>query len=83
VRVLHTGITCPRVPVVLPRACPRTQVWCQVLSADGSIDPEIVALNAASAALLLAPTIPFTHPVGCVRRCGAPPGAQQRAREGP
>jgi polyribonucleotide nucleotidyltransferase len=42
------------------------QVWVQVLSADGSIDPEVVAINAASAALLLAPSIPFTHPVGYV-----------------
>lgn len=40
------------------------QVWVQVLSADGSIDPEVVAINAASAALLLAPHIPFTHPIG-------------------
>lgn len=40
------------------------QVWCQVLSADGCIDPEVVAINAASAALLLAGNVPFTHPVG-------------------
>jgi polyribonucleotide nucleotidyltransferase len=40
------------------------QVWCQVLSADGYIEPEVVAINAASAALLLARNIPFTHPIG-------------------
>ena len=41
-----------------------TQVWVQVLSAEGDIDPEVVGINAASAALLLAQDIPFTHPVG-------------------
>lgn len=43
---------------------PHKQVWVQLLSADGAVDPEVVAINAASAALLLAPNIPYTHPVG-------------------
>lgn len=44
-------------------ACCALQVYVQLLSADGGIDPEVVAMNAASAALLLARNIPFTHPV--------------------
>jgi hypothetical protein len=43
-------------------SCCSLQVYLQLLSADGGIDPEVVAINAASAALLLARNIPFTHP---------------------
>ncbi|WIA17409.1 hypothetical protein OEZ85_014265 [Tetradesmus obliquus] len=54
-------------PLLAPGHLYDTQVWCQVLSADGSIDPEVVAINAASAALLLAGNVPFSHPIGAVR----------------
>ncbi|KAF6254395.1 hypothetical protein COO60DRAFT_322562 [Scenedesmus sp. NREL 46B-D3] len=54
-------------PLLAPGHLYDTQVWCQVLAADGCIDPEVVAINAASAALLLAGNVPFTHPVGAVR----------------
>ncbi|WIA37613.1 hypothetical protein OEZ86_014515 [Tetradesmus obliquus] len=54
-------------PLLAPGHLYDTQVWCQVLSADGSIDPEVVAINAASAALLLAGIVPFSHPIGAVR----------------
>lgn len=43
-----------------------TQVIALVLSADGEHDPDILAINGASFALVLS-NIPFYHPVGAVR----------------
>jgi polyribonucleotide nucleotidyltransferase len=43
-----------------------TQVIAFVLSADGQNDPDILALNGASAALALS-AIPFHHPIAAVR----------------
>ncbi|HEX9736651.1 MAG TPA: polyribonucleotide nucleotidyltransferase [Thermoanaerobaculia bacterium] len=43
-----------------------TQVISMVLSADGENDPDVLAINGASAALVLS-EIPFYHPVGAVR----------------
>ncbi|MGH9465161.1 MAG: polyribonucleotide nucleotidyltransferase, partial [Thermoanaerobaculia bacterium] len=43
-----------------------TQVVSLVLSADGEHDPDILAINGASAALALS-EIPFYHPLGAVR----------------
>jgi len=43
-----------------------TQVVAMVLSAEADINPDILALNGASAALY-ASTIPFFHPLGAVR----------------
>ncbi|MGH9458600.1 MAG: polyribonucleotide nucleotidyltransferase, partial [Thermoanaerobaculia bacterium] len=43
-----------------------TQVIAFVLSADGENDPDILAINAASAALSVSP-IPFPNPIGAVR----------------
>jgi|CXWL01.1.fsa_nt_gi polyribonucleotide nucleotidyltransferase len=43
-----------------------TQIISLVLSADGENDPDILAINGASAALALS-EIPFYHPVGAVR----------------
>jgi polyribonucleotide nucleotidyltransferase len=43
------------------------QVYLNVLSFDKANDPDILAVIAASAALVLAPRIPFQGPVGAVR----------------
>ncbi len=43
-----------------------TQIIAFCLSADGENDPDILAINGASAALVLS-EIPFYHPVGAVR----------------
>jgi polyribonucleotide nucleotidyltransferase len=43
-----------------------TQVIALVFSADGINDPDVLAINAASAAVALSP-IPFEHPIGAVR----------------
>ena len=43
-----------------------TQIISSVLSADQENDPDVLAINGASAALVLSP-IPFYHPVGAVR----------------
>ena len=43
-----------------------TQIICFVLSADGENDPDILAINGASASLVLS-QVPFYHPVGAVR----------------
>ena len=43
-----------------------TQIIAFVLSADGENDPDILALNAASAALAVS-SIPFPNPIGAVR----------------
>jgi polyribonucleotide nucleotidyltransferase len=43
-----------------------TQIITSVLSADGENDPDVLAINGASAALTLS-RIPFYHPVGAIR----------------
>ncbi len=43
-----------------------TQIVCSVLSADGENDPDILAINGASIALMLS-KIPFYSPIGAVR----------------
>ena len=43
-----------------------TQIISFVLSADGENDPDILAINGASTALVLS-EIPFYHPIGAVR----------------
>ncbi|HEY3055126.1 MAG TPA: polyribonucleotide nucleotidyltransferase [Thermoanaerobaculia bacterium] len=43
-----------------------TQIIALVLSADGENDPDILAINAASAALVIS-EIPFVNPIGAVR----------------
>jgi polyribonucleotide nucleotidyltransferase len=43
-----------------------TQIITSVMSADGENDPDILAINGASAALTLS-KIPFYHPVGAIR----------------
>jgi polyribonucleotide nucleotidyltransferase len=43
-----------------------TQIISLVLSADGDYDPDVLAINGASTALVLS-GIPFYHPVGAVR----------------
>src|ERR1043165_5946051 len=43
-----------------------TQVIAFVLSADGQNDPDVLAINGASAALAIS-AIPFFHPIGAVR----------------
>jgi polyribonucleotide nucleotidyltransferase len=43
-----------------------TQIIALVLSADGENDPDILAINAASAALVIS-EIPFPHPIAAVR----------------
>src|SRR5437763_2818538 len=43
-----------------------TQIIALVLSADGENDPDILAINAASAALVIS-EIPFHHPIAAVR----------------
>jgi polyribonucleotide nucleotidyltransferase len=43
-----------------------TQIIALVLSADGENDPDILAINAASAALVIS-EIPFLNPIGAVR----------------
>ncbi len=44
-----------------------TQIIGLVLSADGENDPDVLALNGASLALMAAPHIPFTTPIAGVR----------------
>ncbi|MFN7962036.1 MAG: polyribonucleotide nucleotidyltransferase [Thermoanaerobaculia bacterium] len=43
-----------------------TQIMCTVLSADGEHDPDILAINGASTALVMS-QIPFYNPIGAVR----------------
>jgi polyribonucleotide nucleotidyltransferase len=43
-----------------------TQIIALVLSADGENDPDVLAINAASAALMIS-EIPFMQPIGAVR----------------
>ncbi|KAF4528142.1 hypothetical protein B566_EDAN011158 [Ephemera danica] len=51
--------------------CYETQIMCNLLAVDGVNDPDIVSINAASAALSLS-DIPWNGPVGAVRvgMCG-------------
>nr|CAD7394366.1 unnamed protein product [Timema cristinae] len=46
--------------------CYETQVMCNLLAVDGINDPDIISINAASAALSLS-DIPWNGPVGAVR----------------
>lgn len=46
--------------------CYETQVMCNMLALDGVNDPDVIAINAASAALALS-DIPWNGPVGAVR----------------
>jgi polyribonucleotide nucleotidyltransferase len=43
-----------------------TQIIALVLSADGENDPDVLAINASSTALIIS-EIPFLHPIGAVR----------------
>ena len=43
-----------------------TQIMANVLSSDGEQDPDVLAVNAASAALMVS-DIPWNGPIGCVR----------------
>ncbi len=56
----------PLRPLFPPGYRSETQVICLVLSADGENDPDILAINGASTALVLS-EVPFYHPVGAVR----------------
>lgn len=53
-------------PLFKPGYLYETQVICNLMSVDGVHDPEVVAINAASAALS-ASDIPWNEPVGAVR----------------
>jgi len=53
-------------PLFPPGFFNETQLVVTVLAADGCIEPDVVALNAASAALACSP-VPWGGPVGCVR----------------
>ncbi|MCL4837951.1 MAG: polyribonucleotide nucleotidyltransferase [Thermoanaerobaculia bacterium] len=64
-------ITCrlidrPLRPLFPPGYTSETQVISLVLSADGENDPDVLAINGASFALVLS-NIPFYHPIGAVR----------------
>lgn len=76
-------------PLMPPGLLCTVQVTNTVLSADGGVDPEVLAINAASAALLRA-GLPWGGPVGCaptarVRAlaCRRPPALRRRARAAP
>jgi len=56
----------PLRPLFPPGYFNETQIISYVLSADQENDPDILAINGASAALVLS-AIPFYHPVGAVR----------------
>ncbi len=56
----------PLRPLFPPGYTSETQVISLVLSADGEHDPDILAINGASTALVLS-EVPFYHPVGAVR----------------
>lgn len=53
-------------PLFKPGYLYETQIVCNLMSVDGVNDPEVVAINAASAALS-ASDIPWSEPVGAVR----------------
>src|SRR5689334_3044546 len=56
----------PLRPLFPPGYTSETQIISFVLSADGEHDPDILAINGASTALVLS-EIPFYHPIGAVR----------------
>jgi len=56
----------PLRPLFPPGYTAETQVIALVLSADGENDPDILAINGASTALVLS-QIPFYNPIGAVR----------------
>jgi polyribonucleotide nucleotidyltransferase len=56
----------PLRPSFAPGYRQETQVIALVLSADGENDPDIMAINGASAALVLS-AVPFPNPIGAVR----------------
>jgi polyribonucleotide nucleotidyltransferase len=56
----------PLRPLFPPGYTSETQVISLVLSADGENDPDILAINGASAALVLS-AVPFYHPIAAVR----------------
>ena len=56
----------PLRPLFPPGYTHETQIIALVLSADGENDPDVLAINGASFALVLS-EIPFYHPVGAVR----------------
>lgn len=53
-------------PLFKPGYLYETQIICNLMSVDGVNDPEVVAINAASAALAVS-DIPWNSPVGAVR----------------
>ncbi|XP_046485612.1 polyribonucleotide nucleotidyltransferase 1, mitochondrial [Neodiprion pinetum] len=53
-------------PLFPDKYCYDTQVMCNILAVDGVNDPDIISINAASAALSLS-DIPWNGPVGAVR----------------
>jgi polyribonucleotide nucleotidyltransferase len=56
----------PLRPLFPPGYTSETQVIALVLSADGENDPDVLAINGASAALVLS-EVPFYHPIAAVR----------------
>jgi len=56
----------PLRPLFPPGYTSETQIISLVLSADGENDPDVLAINGASFALVLS-NIPFYHPIGAVR----------------
>lgn len=53
-------------PLFPPGYCYDTQVMCNILAIDGMNDPDVLAINAASASLAVS-DIPWKGPVGAVR----------------
>lgn len=53
-------------PLFCENYCYETQIVCNMLAVDGVNNPDVVAINAASAALALS-DIPWNGPVGAVR----------------
>ncbi|KAL3872887.1 hypothetical protein ACJMK2_036068 [Sinanodonta woodiana] len=53
-------------PLFPPDYCFDTQVMCNLIAVDGENDPDVLCINAASAALSLS-DIPWNGPVGAVR----------------
>lgn len=56
----------PLRPSFAPGYRQETQIIAMVLSADGENDPDILAINGASAALIVS-EVPFPNPIGAVR----------------
>ena len=53
-------------PLFPPGYCYDTQIMCNILAIDGMNDPDVIAINAASAALSIS-DIPWNGPVAAVR----------------